>query len=170
MAKQHYATYEEIINQTKAWLKAIEKSRSASFPDLNDYDQDLFTECGFTYYLSLGASTLFQELNDVPAPAVPGSELLLESQNLFHSRNEQRKNKTLLVAVSRSGTTTETVKAVEKYKTDRREDAVGICNYEEVLSKLSVVNFLIPLWQEESVAQTRSFASKFVAPTTLLCV
>jgi glucosamine--fructose-6-phosphate aminotransferase (isomerizing) len=71
----------------------------------------------------------------------------------------------LLVAISRSGTTTETVKAVEKFKAEQRGDVVVISNYDEILSRLADVNIVISKGQEESVAQTRSFASMYVAAT-----
>jgi glucosamine--fructose-6-phosphate aminotransferase (isomerizing) len=73
----------------------------------------------------------------------------------------------LLVAISRSGTTTETVRAVEKFKKEKRGDVIVISNYDEVLSQFGDVNIIIPNGQEESVAQTRSFASMFVAVTAM---
>jgi glucosamine--fructose-6-phosphate aminotransferase (isomerizing) len=72
-----------------------------------------------------------------------------------------------LVAVSRSGTTTETVKAVEKFKKENRGDVFVISNYDEILSSFGNMNIIIPSGQEESVAQTRSFASMFVAATAM---
>jgi glucosamine--fructose-6-phosphate aminotransferase (isomerizing) len=71
--------------------------------------------------------------------------------------------RTLLVAISRSGTTTETVRAVEKFKADDLGEVVVISNYEETLSSLADLNIVIPKGQEESVAQTRSFAAMYVA-------
>ena len=154
---QSYATYREIKSQTEAWAQAIEVTKAVSLPKANEYRQVIFTGCGSTYYLSLAAAALFQELTGCVARAVPGSELLLNRQTIL--TNE----KTLLVAVSRSGTTSETVKAVEKFKADKRGDVVAISNYDEVLSKLADVNIVIHKGREESVAQTRSFASMFVA-------
>jgi glucosamine--fructose-6-phosphate aminotransferase (isomerizing) len=87
--------------------------------------------------------------------------LLLNSQTVLTSQ------KTLLVAISRSGTTTETVKAVEKFKVEKRGDIAVISNYNEVLSLMADFNFVIDKGQEESVAQTRSFASMYVAVTAL---
>jgi glucosamine--fructose-6-phosphate aminotransferase (isomerizing) len=58
-----------------------------------------------------------------------------------------------------------TVKAVEKFKQEQRGDVVVISNYDEVLSQFADVNIVIPKGQEESVAQTRSFASMYVAVT-----
>ena len=154
---QDYATYREIKSQTEAWAQAIEVTKAVSLPKANEYRQVIFTGCGSTYYLSLAAAALFQELTGCVARAVPGGELLLNRQTIL--TNE----KILLVAVSRSGTTSETVKAVEKFKAEKRGDVVAISNYDEVLSKLADVNIVIHKGQEESVAQTRSFASMFVA-------
>jgi glucosamine--fructose-6-phosphate aminotransferase (isomerizing) len=92
---------------------------------------------------------------------VPGGELLLNSQVVLTNQ------KSLLIAISRSGTTTETVKAVEKFKKENRGDVVVITNYDEVLSRLADVNIVIDKGQEESVAQTRSFASMYVAATAM---
>ena len=59
------------------------------------------------------------------------------------------------------------MKAVEKFKSEKRGDVVVISNYDEVLSRMADVNIVIEKGQEESVAQTRSFASMFVAVTAL---
>ena len=153
---EHY-TYQEIKSQPEAWAQALAVTRAASLPKAADYEQVLFTGCGSTYYLSLAAAALYQELTGRPARAVPGSELLLNTSTVLTSA------KALLVAVSRSGTTTETVKAAQKFKEEQRGDVVVISNYDEVLSRSADTNLLIDKGQEESVAQTRSFASMFVA-------
>ncbi|MBI3175407.1 MAG: SIS domain-containing protein [Chloroflexi bacterium] len=153
---EHY-TYREIKTQTEAWAQALDLTCAASLPKAADYEQVLFTGCGSTYYLSLAAAAMYQELTGRPARAVPGSELLLNTPTvLTHA-------KTLLVAVSRSGTTTETVKAAQKFKDEQRGDVAVITNYDEVLSRSADFNIVIDKGQEESVAQTRSFASMFVA-------
>lgn len=156
-----YATYTEIKSQTAAWAQALDITRAISLPNVEKYEQVIFTGCGSTYYLSLSASALYQELTGHAARAIPAGELLLNSQTVLTNQ------KTLLVAVSRSGTTTETVKAVEKFKKENRGDVVVISNYDEVLSRLADVNIVIDQGQEESVAQTRSFASMYVAATAM---
>ena len=156
-----HATYTEIKSQTDAWAQALEVTRGVTLQNAEKYEQVIFTGCGSTYYLSLAAAALYQELTGRSARAVPGGELLLNSQTILTNQ------KTLLVAISRSGTTTETVKAVENFKKENRGDVVVISNYEEVLSKFADVNIIIPSGQEESVAQTRSFASMLVAATAM---
>ncbi len=152
-----YHTYKEIKSQTQAWAQALEVVTASNLPKAGDYGQVIFTGCGSTYYQSLSAAALYQELTGRSARAVPGGELLLNSQTILTDQ------KTLLVAISRSGTTTETVKAVERFKKEKRGDVVVISNYDEILSRMAAVNIVIDKGQEESVAQTRSFASMFVA-------
>lgn len=157
---ENYHTYNEIRSQTEAWAQALEVTNASDLPQAADYDQVLFTGCGSTYYLSLAAAALYQELTGRSARAIPGGELLLNPQTALIANG-----KTLLVAVSRSGTTTETVKAVERFKNEQRGEVVVISNYNQVLSRLADVNLVIDKGQERSVAQTRSFASMYVAAT-----
>lgn len=152
-------TYTEIKSQTAAWAQALDMTRAATLPNPADYEQVIFTGCGSTYYLSLAAAALYQELTGRPARAIPGGELLLNNKTILTSA------KTLLVAISRSGTTTETVHAAEQFKRERRGELLVISNYDEVLSKPADFQILIEKGQEESVAQTRSFASMYVAVT-----
>jgi glutamine---fructose-6-phosphate transaminase (isomerizing) len=158
MSFEHFATYREIKSQTEAWVQALHQASILPLLKANDYHQVIFTGCGSTYYLSLAAAALYQELTGCEARAVPGGELLLNPQTVIRDNISH-----LLVAISRSGTTTETVKAVEKFKANNRGDVVVISNYDEELSKLADVNIVITKGQEESVAQTRSFASMYVA-------
>lgn len=158
---QEYATYREIKSQTEAWEQAINVTREISLPKADDYQQVIFTGCGSTYYLSLAAAAMYQGLTGRAARAVPASELLLNPQTVVRDNIPH-----LLVAISRSGTTTETVKGVEKFKAEKRGDVLVISNYDESLSHSADVNIVIDKGQEESVAQTRSYASMFVAAST----
>jgi glutamine---fructose-6-phosphate transaminase (isomerizing) len=167
MSLQEYATYREIKTQTEAWAQAlVEVARVKSMPKAEEYEQVIFTGCGSTYYLSLAAAALYQELTCRAARAVPASELLLNPQTVVAQVANLRY---MLVAISRSGTTTETVKATEKFKEEKRGKVVVISNYDEVLSRLADINIVMPKGQEESVAQTRSFASMYLA-VTAFCI
>lgn len=159
MSFRKFATYREIKSQTEAWAQALDLTRSAQLPKAENYDQVIFTGCGSTYYLSLASAALYQELTGRVARAIPGGELLLNTKTILANQ------KILLAAISRSGTTTETVKAVEKFKENKNGDVLVISNYDEALSQLADVNIVIPKGQEESVAQTRSFASMYIAAT-----
>ncbi len=157
-----FITYHEIQSQPEAWKAALHLARTAVLPHPGDYDHALFIGCGSTYYLALSAAALYRALTGKPAAAAPGGELLLNPQTVLSSQ------RTLLVAISRSGKTTETVLAVERFKERRRGQVVAICNYETELARMADVAMVIPAGQERSVAQTRSFASMLVAATAYM--
>jgi glucosamine--fructose-6-phosphate aminotransferase (isomerizing) len=154
-----FATYREIKSQDEAWAQAIERTQEVFLPKAEDYQQVVFTGCGSTYYLALAAAALYQELTGCAARGVPAGELL------FHPHTILTDQKILLVAISRSGTTSETVKAAERFRADKRGEIVVISNYGEALAAVADVSIVIEKGQEESVAQTRSFASMYVAAT-----
>lgn len=164
-------THTEILSQPEAWadaLDVVEKCQNG-LRNIFDaaYDQVLFTGCGSTYYLSMAAAALFQETTGKIACAVPGGELLLNSKAAIGwASNPNRK--TLLVAISRSGSTTETVRAVQEFKKQTRGPVVVITNYgQEPLAGLADVSLVIEKGSEASVAQTRSFASMYVAAAAM---
>ncbi len=166
-----YHTYNEIKLQPEAWADALEVVEQAQNGLTQlfeaDYDQVLFTGCGSTYYLSLAAAALFQQMTGRLARAVPGGELLLNSETAV-AQNSILRHKTLLVAVSRSGSTTETVRAVEQFKKQNPGPVIAITNYtDQPLTGLADLPLVIEKGQEESVAQTRSFASMYVAATAM---
>jgi glucosamine--fructose-6-phosphate aminotransferase (isomerizing) len=70
----------------------------------------------------------------------------------------------ILIAVSRSGTTSETLAAVKRFKRAESGPVVAITNYgDSPLADLGDLTIAIPAGQEVSVAQTRSFASMYLA-------
>lgn len=158
---EQFATYREIKSQTEAWAQALELTSALSLPAAAAYDQVLFTGCGSTYYLSVAAAALYQELTGCPARAVPGGELVLNPGTVLTDQS------TLLVAVSRSGTTSETLKAVENFRAGGRGDVVTISNHDAPLSRHADLSLVIDKGQEESIAQTRAFASMYVAACVL---
>lgn len=158
-------TYEEIVSQPEAWAQALEVVRAqnaALTALLSGCDRVLFTGCGSTYYLSLAAAALFQQLTGRAGRAAPGGELLFNPQTVLTG------GKSLLVAVSRSGSTTETVRAVEQFRREGGGQVIVITNYgDQPLAGLADLALVIEKGREESVAQTRSFASMYVAATAL---
>ena len=161
-------TLNEIKTQTEAWQEALEVVAQQAKPLQNlwtagNYRHIIFTGCGSTYYLALAAAALFQELTGRLARAVPAGELVMYPAAAY-AANER----TLLVAVSRSAATTETLQAVRAFQKNRPGDVITVTNYgERPLAALGQANLAIPAGQEQSVAQTRSFASMYVATTAL---
>jgi glucosamine--fructose-6-phosphate aminotransferase (isomerizing) len=166
MSEPGYYTLNEILNQPEAWAQALEVVRSRKDGILqlwNDHPQIrvLFTGCGSTYYLSLAAAALFQEMTGRSGRGIPGGELILYPETIYETGIP-----TLLVAISRSGTTSETLAAVKRFQEVKHGPVVVITNYDDSpLTALGNLNLVIPAGREQSVAQTRSFTSMYVAAT-----
>lgn len=159
----HYFTLDEILSQTEAWEQALAVASRAPLPTAAELDQVIFTGCGSAFYLSLAAAALYQELTGRTARAVPAGELLLNPDSVLPASGE----KLLLVACSRSGTTTETLRAVERFRESGRGPIVVISCYAAGLSEQADIPILLEKGQEESIAQTRSFAAMYVASAVL---
>lgn len=162
-------TFTEIHSQPAVWqaaLSAAQENRQV-LENLNlaHFDQVVFTGCGSTYYLSLSAAVTLQRASGALCKAVPASELLFSPDSVLNG------GQTLLVAISRSGSTSETVQAVQQFKHQKRGLVIGITNYgQEALASLADISLVIPAGQESSVAQTRSFASMLVAATAMTSI
>ena len=160
------ATYQEIVTQPQAWSQALNvvSGQAQALTELwlkGRFDQVVFAGCGSTYYLSLAAAALFQELVHVPARGVPAGELVMYPNTAYSP------GRTLLVAVSRSAETSETIQAAADFCA-REGEVVVITNYgDRSLAKLGSLTIAVPAGQEESIAQTRSFASMYVAATAM---
>jgi glucosamine--fructose-6-phosphate aminotransferase (isomerizing) len=152
-------TYHEIITQPDAWVEAIAAGEAARarLQELwrrTTADEILFTGCGSTYYLSLAAAALARQ-NGLAARAAPASEIWLSTL-----ANAPHAERTLLVAVSRSGATTETLRAVECFRrAGGRAVAAATCYPASALAQVADLTLGAPQGQEQSMAQTRSFSS-----------
>ncbi len=160
-------TYEEIISQPGVWGKTLEiltcQSRT-EFPQFKEYDLILFTGCGSTYYLSIWAARLCEEETGQSCSAVPASELILHP-NAWYPQGK----KCLLVAISRSARTTETIMAAKLFQSLSIGDSIVItCYPENELAMLTPWVIGFPESREVSVAQTRSFSSMMFAVMWLI--
>jgi len=163
--RSSFHTYAEILDQTEVWAEALEvvRRQRAGLERLLEprYEQVLFIGCGSTYYLSLSAAALFQQATGRIARAAPSSELLLNAPTVLTD------GPTLLVAISRSGSTTETVYAAEQFRR-RNDPVIAITVYgDSPLANLADLALVVEKGQERSVVQTRSFTGMYVAATAL---
>ena len=155
-------TKQEIFSQPQAWTEALEILAHLS-GDLRGlakkgYAQVIFTGCGSTYYLSLAGAALLQGLAGIPSRGLPASEVWLNPQLNF-----RKGERALLVAVSRSGETTETLRACETFRKLGLGDILTFSCYPgRALASVGEVNVLLPSGQEESVAQTRAFSTLYL--------
>jgi glucosamine--fructose-6-phosphate aminotransferase (isomerizing) len=159
--KNHSHTWQEIVSQPQVWRSTLEIF-SAQRPTLErfleqvDYQQITAIGCGSTHYLAQSAAVVLAHRTGVPARSLASSELLL-----FTDRRSAPG--TLLLAASRSGRTTETVRALERFRAAGGRTALAVtCHPESVLAREADLVLAAPDAQEQSIAQTRSFVSMLV--------
>jgi len=157
-------TWNEIQSQPQAWAATLEVLHNQAaavrgFYQNQPFDQVVFTGCGSTYYLSLAAAASLREIGGINAVGQPASEIWLYPRVTFPT--DQR---TLLIAVSRSGETTETLRAVESFRAAGRGPVLTLsCYGDRPLAQSGDLNLVIEAGQEHSIAQTRAFSTLYLA-------
>ena len=156
-------TRSEILSQPEVWADAL-ASFNPQDPVLQSwlktgaFGQVIVIGCGSTYYLALTAARILRGAG-CHALACPASELLLHSHSICIPSQRY-----LLLCISRSGTTTETVRAQEHFKASIGGPVLTVtCDSGSPLASESNLVIAIDAAQEASVAQTRSFSSMAVA-------
>jgi len=161
-------TLAEITGQPDAWAHALRVFAAFEGKFQRDWAalaprQVIFTGCGSTHYLSQAAAFFFQSLTGLPARACPASEIAL-----FGAQALPDPRRTLLIAVSRSGTTTETLLAVDRFRALGGPAVWAItCYPDSPLARAADLALAVEAAQEQSVAQTRSFTSMLLLAQVL---
>jgi glucosamine--fructose-6-phosphate aminotransferase (isomerizing) len=159
-------TWQEILSQPQVWQSvldgfAADRPALEAFLERANFDQVAAIGCGSTYYLAQCAASTLTHWTGRPARAFPSSEVWLFPTGIPRGRS-------LLLAVSRSGTTTETLRALERFR-----EAVGgpvltiTCYPESPLAQGADLTLAAPHAQEQSIAQTRSFTSMLLLTQAL---
>lgn len=157
-------TLHEIVTQPLAWqaaLDTVEKHQEAirHLLQAEGYSDIIVTGCGSTHYLSQAVAPLLQRMLGKRARPVPASELLFFPETIIAPDS-----RTLLFTISRSGQTTETIRATRLFKQRYGGPVVTISCYPEAeLVALSDLALVVPEGQEQSVVQTRSFSAMLLA-------
>ncbi|MBD7908226.1 SIS domain-containing protein [Sporosarcina gallistercoris] len=151
-------TYNEIKSQADQLQRTYDLLREMKF-DQNSVDQVLFTGCGTSFYLASSAAKIYQSVTGQLTAAVPASELFLHESTLIVPGK-----KYLIVGISRSGTTSEIILALEhvKGKSDIQTLAVT-CNSGTPMEDLADQVIALDHISEKSVVMTQSFTNMLFA-------
>lgn len=153
-----HLTEEEIRAQPHLWAEVL-RSTSRHSLQLTDLwraskpDQVLLTGCGSSYYLADSAAHLLQAALRVPCRAAPSSEIVFAGEAM-----QVWPRPPLLIAVSRSGETTETVWALRRLRALGAPTIAVSCSAGGALSSASDLAITLPV-NERSVVMTGSFTS-----------
>lgn len=154
-------TYQEILSQPQVWARVIDGflpqvERLRQFWAEALPTQLLFTGCGSAYFTGQSLAAVAQSLLQLPAVAVPASEMALFPETVFHLQMQP-----VLVAISRSGETSETLQAAATFRAqypDHRIVAIT-CDISSSLAQIGDVVLLAEAAREQSIVQTRSLTS-----------
>jgi glutamine---fructose-6-phosphate transaminase (isomerizing) len=165
-----FRCYEDIMTQASAWRAALAavEPRTEDFEKLfaEEPGELLFAACGSPYYLGLANATLWRERMGLNATVVPSSEIMLFPETVL-----PRAGRPVLLTASRSGETTETVRAAENFAERFPGHTVLIgCRTESKLGQLADLAIVIPEGDEDVIPQTRSFSSMYLAAQYLVAL
>ncbi|MDI2586965.1 SIS domain-containing protein [Psychrobacillus sp. NEAU-3TGS] len=151
-------TYNEIIGQADQLQKTLELVDNLIMEHVN-VDHVLFTGCGTSFYLAASAAKYYQTVTGQFASAVPASELFLHTSTTIVPGK-----KYFVVGISRSGTTSEILIALDHLKgnADIRTLAVT-CNGDTPMAAATDQVIALDHITEKSVVMTQSFSNMLFA-------
>ncbi len=159
-------TEQEIRAQPPAWERVLgavgaTAQQFRSLWEAASPQQIFLTGCGSSYYLAVSAAHILQQTLRVPCRALPSSEIVFASDDVLlgHPR-------ALLIAISRSGETTETVWAAKRLRERGAATMAVTCTERGPLLQTTDLALVLPV-EERSVVMTVSFTSLLLALAAL---
>ena len=164
-------TQKEIFSQYQALEKTYDymlkqRERIVDFYLHTRIRSITFIGCGSSYSIAKSAATVTRLSLGIPAYAFSAGDLLIN-----FPRYKPILEDTLLVTLSRSGSTSEVVLFTEKAKREFKIETVSICAYENsTLSKIAAINLEIPWAFDQSVCQTRCVTNLYTASLIFISI
>ena len=157
-------TWKEILSQGLVWQTILqEMSHSASVEKIlatrGKRKEWIFVGCGSSYYLAEAAANSWTLLTGQRARALPASEVLLFRQLIQMESAEAQ-----AVLISRSGKTSETVRAAKVLSQELSLPTIGLtCARNSELEQMCDSAIVLHTADEKSMVMTRSFTSMLLS-------
>jgi glutamine---fructose-6-phosphate transaminase (isomerizing) len=157
-------TYNEILSQAEVWQSVLQqlKQNGATETILQTGNRKaswLFVGCGTSFYLADAAATSWTLLTGELARAVPGSEVLLYPALTRSDSTDLRS-----IVISRSGRTSEAVRAAHVLRKKMQIPTIGItCAEKSELEAECDTTLVLKAADEKSTVMTRSFTSMLIS-------
>ncbi len=161
--RQSY-TWKEILSEGTVWEQVLQElSGNAVIDSILTQGfkrrEWIFVGCGTSYYLAEAAAYSWTLLTGEPARALPGSEVLL-----FPRIVQAEGAGIQAVVISRSGKTSEAVRAAGVLRRELNVPTIGItCAEGSELEKACEMTIVLRVADEQSTVMTRSFTSMLIA-------
>ncbi len=148
---------EEILNQPRAWSETIRivNAKAGRLRELAaGAEEVVFTGCGSGLNAAEAMAPTFQMLTGIRARAVPAAEVIFFSESVL-----VKGSRTLLVPISRSGSTTETEMARGTAERLGMKTLAITCYPDSPLARRSTEAIVLEPANEASVTTTQSLTS-----------
>jgi glutamine---fructose-6-phosphate transaminase (isomerizing) len=160
----------EIVSQPQCWSACLTQLRESRMLErvrdrIVDTDEYLFVGCGSSYYVALCAAATMTALTGLRARAVPASEVLFFPELVLPAAK-----RCLTVLISRSGQTSEVLKAAELLRSRSIPTLAISCAEGQALQKLASLTITLPAADEKSTVMTRSFTSMLLTLQNLAAI
>lgn len=160
--KELFAQYEALQKSCNAILK--QRKEIVEFFNQEGKQRLVFLGSGSSYSLAKSAAMSANLRLQMPACAFAAGDLLLN----FENYRELLKD-TVLISISRSGSTSEVVKVLERAKDELGTPCVSICAKEKSdIAKIAGLNIELPWAFDASVCQTRCVTNLYTANLLLI--
>ena len=162
LQKSH--TLAEILSQPEVWLTVLQQAQSSpafqsTVEQASSRREWLFLGCGTSFYLAEAAAATWTLLTGQFARALPASEPLL-----FPDLARLATPGLQAVVISRSGRTSEAIRATQILSRDYKVPTLGItCASGSALAQTCDLTLELSAADEKSTVMTRSFTSMLVA-------
>lgn len=157
-------TWNEIASQGKVWKGVLhEVGQSAVVKEILESFEHrrkwIFLGCGTSYYLAEAAAMSWTVLTGRPAHALPSSEVLLFPEGVRSEGGAVQ-----AVAISRSGRTSETLRAARVLRGELLIPTIGItCEANSELEAICERTIALTAVDEKSTVMTQSFTSMLMS-------
>jgi len=150
-------TLSEIYHQANSCRQTVERTRERSriferFLPFSNYTDIIVTGCGSSHHLAMCAAFAAGEMLNRPVVAVASSELAH-----FPEHYLSRDSKPLLIAISRSGNTTEVKLAVERLRTEYLARSLAVTSDGGSVGSVCDAEIVFDECLERSIVMTQAF-------------
>lgn len=155
-----YFTLKEIQEQPEVLKKVLSiRKEIKNILPLTDRERVAFIGCGSSYYLPMAVAYHVRRKMNIPAYALTGFGTLRYPNTRFEKNKDY-----LIVAISRSGESSETVSALQSLKDKTHFKTASVtCEAGSTITKLSDASLILEFVNEKSIVMTQSTTSMILS-------
>lgn len=164
-----YYAEKEIFSQFESLKNSAEyigRHREEIKDFFNDAKKVIFVGSGSSYSIAKSAASITSLRSDIKCIAAPAGDILVNFDNYKRFLDDS-----IIVSISRSGSTSELIFAVEKAKEEVNCKSIALCARENAeIKSLSDYIIEIPWAFDKSVCQTRTVSNLYAACVMLIAI